>query len=70
MRRGELALRDYTAWAHATFRHGENEMLEPLLRLEDEYDIMLYTGKSQEQLDQEVRDVIATLIALPGADSP
>jgi hypothetical protein len=51
---GRMAPQNLAAWAHDTFRHGENARLEPFLSLNDEYDRMTNTGKSGEQLDAAV----------------
>jgi hypothetical protein len=51
---GWMAPQNLAAWAHDTFRHGENARVEPFLSLNDEYDMMTYMGKTGKRLDDAV----------------
>lgn len=55
--------RELVAWMHRTFRHGENDAIEPFLQLDDEYDIIEHTGRSAEQVDQDVIVAARRLLA-------
>ncbi|HVA07952.1 MAG TPA: hypothetical protein VNG12_14525 [Acidimicrobiales bacterium] len=59
---GTMAPRALAAWAHYTFRHGDNPDIERFLVFDDEYDVLEYTRRSEEKLDAEVLDACRHLI--------
>ena len=64
---GTMPPRALAAWAHHTFRHGENPEIEQFPAFDDEYDVLEYTRRSEERLDAEVLDACLELLA--GSDS-
>ena len=59
---GTMAPRALAAWAHHWFRHGENPKIERFLAFDDEYDVLEYTRRSEERLDEEVIEACHDLL--------
>jgi hypothetical protein len=59
---GAVQPRELVAWMHTTFVHGQSDRIEPLLVLDDEYDISMDTDRSIAFLDQEVLDAARALL--------
>ncbi len=66
----KLGPRELAEWMHRTFQHGQNDMLERFLGLDDEYDILKYTGRSREQVDQSVVEACYQLLSTDRAETP
>lgn len=59
---GRVSPRELVEWAHNTFTHGSNDRLEPLLVLDDKYDIIEYCGMTPQELDAAVLTACRNLI--------
>ena len=52
---GRMTPRDLAAWAHRVVGHGGAAMAQPLVDLDDRYDMTEHTAETEEQLDAEVQ---------------
>ena len=60
---GELAPSRFTAWLHGVFEHGDGQVLDRLLELDDEYELAWSFGATAHYIDQDVLDAARQLIA-------
>jgi len=60
---GQIAPRQLVSWAHRTIGHEGAPRLQPLVMLDDDYDLIGYTGETAEELDEatyaEARSIVA-----------
>jgi hypothetical protein len=61
---GHLPPRELARWMHSRIKHGhEDQRVEALVSLDDQYDISDYTGQSPEQIDRAVLGAAERLLA-------
>ncbi|MCB2411690.1 hypothetical protein LGT39_02360 [Demequina sp. TTPB684] len=60
---GELSARDLCAWAHSTIGHDGAARLQPLVELDDAYDIEEYAGADVQVLDDAAHEMAMSLLA-------
>ena len=60
---GGLTARDFAAWAHTTIGHEGAARLQPLVELDDAYDVSEYTGDTLEDLETTAHREAKSLLA-------
>lgn len=60
---GGLAPSEFARWAHATIGHEGAPQLQPLVELDDAYDVTEYTGGTPSDLDEAARSMALSLLA-------
>lgn len=60
---GSLTARDLATWAHRTIGHEGAARLQPLVELDDAYDVSEYTGDSLEDLETAAHRAAKSLLA-------
>lgn len=61
--RGDLTAREFVIWAHGTVGHDGAARLQPIVELDDGYDICGYTGETAEELDEAAHREARSLLA-------
>ena len=61
--KGSLPPREFAAWAHSTIGHEGAARLQPLVELDDVYDVSEYTGDNLQDLDDAARSEARRLLA-------
>lgn len=59
---GGMTARDFAAWAHTTIGHEGAARLQPLVELDDAYDVREYTGRSLEDLETAAHGEATSLL--------
>ena len=65
--RGQWIPRELAAWAHRVIGHQGPEMAQPLVVLDDRYDMVAYGDEVAEDLDEQVLSFCRTVTQKPGA---
>jgi len=60
---GRLTPSEFARWAHATIGHEGAHQLQPLVDLDDAYDVTGYTGDTPSDLDEAARSMALSLLA-------
>ena len=60
---GALTPSEFARWAHATIGHEGAHQLQPLVDLDDAYDVTDYTGDTPADLDEVARSMARSLLA-------
>jgi hypothetical protein len=60
---GTVAPREFATWAHNTIGHEGAGRLQPLVELDDVYDVCEYTGDTPDELDEAARSAAKSLLA-------
>jgi hypothetical protein len=70
---GSLTARDFAAWAHSTIGHEGPSRLQPIVELDDAYDMCEYTGGTLDNIEAAARREAKSLLAgehLPARSTP
>lgn len=67
---GDLTPSEFVRWAHATIGHEGALQLQPLVNLDDAWDVTEYTGDTPSDLDEAARSMALSLLAGESLERP